>query len=74
MSLIVYTKIKCHDIYVEFQGEPAWVHCTLCRSGRQSVSTLNKALTRKVEWPTTPNTASFYSSEVQTLTLCSVHQ
>ena len=46
-----------------FQDEDSWLHCTLCRSGRQGVSTLNKALLRKVEWPPQRNT-SLHSMEV----------
>lgn len=46
-----------------FQDDESWLHCTLCRSGRQGVSTLNKALLRKVEWPSQTNTL-FQSSQV----------
>lgn len=44
------------------KDEDSWLHCTLCRSGRQGVSTLNKALLRKVEWPPQRNT-SLHSME-----------
>ncbi|XP_020629322.1 uncharacterized protein LOC110066437 [Orbicella faveolata] len=44
------------------KDDKSWLHCTLCRSGRQGVSTLNKALLRKVEWPSQTNT-SFQSSQ-----------
>ena len=54
----------CLACVVGFQGEQTWMHCTLCRSGRQSMTTLNKALTRRVEWPTTSDAAAFYSAEV----------
>jgi len=29
-----------------------WLTCTLCRSGRQSLSTLQRAARRSIEWPT----------------------
>ena len=32
-----------------------WQTCTLCRSGRLSLSTLQKASRRSVEWPTAPS-------------------
>ncbi|XP_074614834.1 A-kinase-interacting protein 1-like isoform X1 [Acropora palmata] len=44
------------------QDDDSWLHCTLCRSGRQGVSTLNKALLRNVEWPAQGNT-SLHSME-----------
>lgn len=40
-----------------FKDEDSWLHCTLCRSGRQGVSTLNKTLLRKVEWPAPTNSS-----------------
>ena len=63
---------KSNNIIVSFflqphppcqQDDDSWLHCTLCRSGRQGVSTLNKALLRKVEWPAQGNT-SLHSMEV----------
>jgi len=32
-----------------------WLNCTLCRSGRQSVSVLNRAAERQVTWPEPKN-------------------
>lgn len=68
---------KSNNIIVSFflqphppcqQDDDSWLHCTLCRSGRQGVSTLNKALLRKVEWPAQGNT-SLHSMEVCLLLL-----
>lgn len=63
---------KSNNIIVCFffckQDEDSWLHCTLCRSGRQGVSTLNKALLRQVEWPAQGNT-SLHSMEVCLLLL-----
>ena len=59
-----FTISQCGNLLVCFlQDDKSWLHCTLCRSGRQGVSTLNKALLRKVEWPSQTNT-SFQSSQV----------
>ncbi len=36
--------------------ERNWLHCTLCRSGREGASTLQRAHLRNVTWPE-PNTS-----------------
>ncbi|XP_032238878.2 A-kinase-interacting protein 1 [Nematostella vectensis] len=56
--------ISLHPVRLRMHSQDSddWVSCTMCRSGRQSVMTLNRAAQRRISWPD-PSMQPFQHSE-----------